>query len=66
MQVERGLLVAIREVPSGEWVSNTWVTCLEEWDNSSKGLLIPDVTTEIRRSVIEGEIHFERGLRPIS
>jgi hypothetical protein len=42
------------------------VTCLEDWDNSSKGLLIPDVIAEIRGSVIKGEIRFERGLRPIS
>jgi hypothetical protein len=27
---------------SGERVSNTWVTCPGDWDNSSKGLLIPD------------------------
>ncbi len=26
---------------SGERVSNALVTCPEEWDNSSKGLLIP-------------------------
>ena len=27
---------------SGERVSNAWVTCPEDRDNSSKGLLIPD------------------------
>ena len=27
---------------SGERVSNAWVTCPGDWDNSSKGLLIPD------------------------
>ena len=51
---------------SGERVSNALVTCLEVWDNSSKGLLIPDVITGIRSLVIKGEIRFERGLRPIS
>jgi hypothetical protein len=29
-------------------------------------LLIPHVVMEIRGSITEGEIHFERGLRPIS
>ncbi len=48
MQVERGLLVAIRGVPSGEWVSNTWVTCPEVEDNSSKGLLILRTLVGIR------------------
>ena len=33
---------------SGERVSNAWVTCPEVWDNSSKGLLIPDVVTGVR------------------
>ncbi len=42
------------------------VTYLEVWDNSSKGLLIPDVIIEIRGLMIKGEIRFERGLRPIS
>ena len=27
---------------SGERVSNTWVTCLRDWDNVPKGTLIPD------------------------
>ena len=29
---------------SGGWVSNTWVTCLQAWDNSRKRELIPDNT----------------------
>ena len=33
---------------SGERVSNALVTCPEEGDNSSKGLLIPDVVIGIR------------------
>jgi hypothetical protein len=28
---------------SGERVSNTWVTCPKDWDNSGKPGLIPDV-----------------------
>ena len=27
---------------SGERVSNAWVICLKDWDNSSKEVLIPD------------------------
>ena len=30
-------------VPSGERVSNAQITCLKDGDNSSKGLLIPNV-----------------------
>ena len=33
---------------SGEWVSNALVTCPEERDNSSKGLLIPHVVVRVR------------------
>ena len=33
---------------SGERVSNALVTCPEEGDNSSKGLLIPHVVLEVR------------------
>ncbi len=34
--------------PSGERVSNALVTCPEARDNSSKGLLIPHVVSEVR------------------
>ena len=51
---------------SGERVSNALVTCPEEGDNSSKGLLIPHVVLEVRGSSKKGEIRFGRGLRPIS
>ncbi len=51
---------------SGERVSNALVTCPEEGDNSSKGLLIPHVVIEVRGFMTKGEIHFGRGLRPIS
>jgi hypothetical protein len=33
---------------SGERVSNALVTCPEEWDNSSKGLLIPHDISGVR------------------
>ncbi len=48
MQVERGPFVFVLRTPSGERVSNALVTCPEEGDSSSKGLLIPHVATEIR------------------
>ncbi len=51
---------------SGERVRNVLVTCPEEGDNSSKGLLIPHVMLEVRGSGIEGAIRFGRDLRPIS
>ncbi len=35
-------------VLSGERVSNALVTCPEDWDNSSKGLLIPDEIALVR------------------
>ena len=33
----------LRVGSSGEWVSNTWVTCPWLWDNSKKLGLIPDI-----------------------
>ena len=51
---------------SGERVSNALVTCPEEGDNSSKGLLIPHEVLEVRGSSKKGVIRFGRGLRPIS
>ena len=51
---------------SGERVSNALVTCPEEGDNSSKGLLIPHDVFEVRGLKTKGVIHFGRGLRPIS
>ncbi len=51
---------------SGERVSNALVTCPEEWDNSSKGLLIPHEISGVRGLEMEGAIRFGRGLRPIS
>ena len=51
---------------SGERVRNALVTCPEEGDNSSKGLLIPHKINGIRCLLIKGESRFGRGLRPIS
>jgi len=47
-------------------VSNALVTCPEEGDNSSKGLLIPHVVSRVRGWLTKGAIRFGRGLRPIS
>ena len=66
MQVERGVLVAILELPSGEWVSNALVTCPKARNNSGKLELIPHVVTRVRGLATEGVIHFGRDLRPIS
>ena len=60
------IFVAIREFPSGERVSNALVTCPEEGDNGSKGLLIPHVAVRVRVLTSKGAIRFGRGLRPIS
>ena len=67
MQVERSdaesLLSALR---SGERVSNTWATCLEDWDNSGKLGLIPDVLSGSHGLVSKWFFRLERGPRPIS
>ncbi len=60
-----GARLAIDEF-SGEQVRNALVTCPEEGDNSSKGLLIPHVVLEVRGSGTEGESRFGRDQRPIS
>jgi hypothetical protein len=66
MQVERGSLVFVRGIPSGERVSNTLVTCPEVGDNSGKLELIPHVVQGVRVPWSKGVIRFGRGLRPIS
>jgi hypothetical protein len=53
-------------VLSGERVSNALVTCPEERDNRSKGLLIPHNLSMIRGIERKAAMHFGRGLRPIS
>ena len=51
---------------SGERVSNALVTCPEERDNSSKGLLIPHEVMKVRGYITKGASRFRRDLRPIS
>ena len=67
MQVERSeagcLHPALR---SGERVSNTWATCLEDGDNSGKLGLIPDIPTGSHDPVRKWFFRLERGPRPIS
>jgi hypothetical protein len=67
MQVERSdagcLHPALR---SGERVSNTWATCLEDWDNSGKLGLIPDVLFGSHGPISKWFFRFEMGPRPIS
>ena len=48
-------------IPSGERVSNTLVTCPEDWDNSSKGLLIPDMVLRVRYLLIKGIYSLREG-----
>ena len=49
---------------------NTWVICREDWDNSLKGELIPDVMTGEHSLVMEAgdrkAWHFTMSPRPIS
>ena len=67
MQVERSaagsLLPAVR---SGERVSNTWATCLEDGDNRGKLRLIPDVLSGSHGPVWKWFFRLERGPRTIS
>ena len=44
--------VAISE--SGERVSNTWMIYPQDWDNPSKGGLIPNVTTASILAAVKG------------
>ena len=46
---------------SGERVSNTLVTCPEDRDNSSKGLLIPDMVLRVRYLLIKGSNSLREG-----
>ena len=67
MQVERAEVEPQGETEtSGERVSNTWATCPEDWDNGSKGPLIPDNIAEPHGAAKEGETRFRMGSRPIS
>ena len=60
MQVERRVLSLLSAL-SGERVSNTLVTCPEEGDNSSKGLLIPHVIIRVRHLMIKGRNPLREG-----
>ena len=63
----RERLRSILTGPSGERVSNTWVTCPRDRDNSSKGLLIPDNLLESHGSGSKGwQLRFRVGPRLIS
>ena len=53
-------------LPSGGRVSNAWVTCLIQGDNSQKWLLIPHKPTGRHRPEGKGAIRFEMASRPIS
>ena len=67
MQVERSAAGCLHlAVRSGERVSNTWVTCLEDRDNSGKLGLIPDVLSGSHGPVSKWFFRLERGPRPIS
>ena len=48
---------------SGARVSNTWVICLRDWDNSWKRLLIPNVLFGVKKPL---KLRVEMGLRCIS
>ena len=62
--------VAIFWMFSGARVRNTWVICREDWDNSLKGELIPDVIVGRHFSTIKAgdrkAWHFTMSPRPIS
>ena len=60
MQVERRTM-SLLSVLSGERVSNALVTCPEERDNSSKGLLIPHVIIRVRNHMIKGSNPLREG-----
>ena len=59
MQVERGVLVFVQGLSSGERVSNALVTCPEVGDNSGKLELIPHVTVPVRVGAIKGDVSSE-------
>ena len=61
--LEDGMTVDVDSVFSGERVSNTWVTCLQDGDNSWKRLLIPNVIVILKEPL---KLRLEMGLRRIS
>ena len=58
-----GMTEDLDSAPSGERVSNTWVTCLQAGDNSWKRLLIPNVLVIVKKPL---KLHLKMGLRRIS
>ena len=67
MQVERSDTGCLHPVSrSGERVSNTWATCLEDGDNSGKLELIPDDLFGSHGPASKWFFRLERGSRPIS
>ncbi len=69
MQVERTLPISSEKGSvSGERVSNTWVTCPEDWDNPGKPGLIPDTFPPPHGGGKKGRFGFRFGMgpRPIS
>ena len=67
MQVERAEAEPQGEAEaSGERVSNTWVIYPEDWDNGSKGPLIPDNVGTSHGVLKKGETRFRMSPRPIS
>ena len=69
MQVERESRCLHWE-ESGERVSNTWIICLQDWDNYSKGWLIPNKMAVTQVAAIKGgdrkACHLKMSPRPIS
>ena len=51
---------------SGGRVSNAWVTCLIQGDNTGKPVLIPHNIIGRHLLMIKGEIRYKMGPRPIS
>jgi hypothetical protein len=67
MQVERSVAGCLHSaIRSGERVSNTWATYLEDGDNAGKLALIPDVPIGSHDPVRKWFFRLERGSRPIS
>ena len=67
MQVERSDAGCLHSASrSGERVSNTWATCLEDGDNSGKLGLIPDDLFGSHDPISKRFFRLERGSRPIS
>ena len=51
---------------SGGRVSNAWITCLTDRDNTWKRVLIPDTLIKTQVLMRKGETRRQMGPRPIS